>query len=135
MEISESDKDFESRLVQLKAARDKLLAFHKLLIDNEKRELERLSGAITPGQYLNLLMNDERFEWLRTISKLIVRIDEAFDADDGIPTKIVEKFESEINSMFDGSESNNGFKAELSARMPLLPEADLIRVEIEQMFK
>lgn len=128
------DRDFEARLEGLKSARDKLLAFHKLLIDRERRELERLSGTVTAGQFLNLLMHDEGFAWLRTISKLVVRIDEAFDLDDGIPPKMVDRFESEIASMFDGSDSNLDFKEEVSSRMAALPEADSIRIDIMEMY-
>ncbi len=128
------NRDFETRLEDLRSARDKLLAFHKLLIDRERRELERLSGTVTAGQFLNLLMHDESFAWLRTISKLVVRIDEAFDLDDGIPPKMVEGFEAEIVSMFDGSDSNLNFKEEVSSRMTTLPEADSIRIEIKEMY-
>jgi len=66
-------EDFEKRLLKLKMARNNLLAFHKILIDYERQSMERASGAVTAGQFLNLLLNDERFEWLRTISRLVAK--------------------------------------------------------------
>jgi len=128
-------KDFEIKVRELKTARGKLLDFHKILIDREKREIERKSGGVTAGQFLNLLMNDERFEWLRTISRLVVRIDEAFDLDDGLPPELLEKFRIEIAAMFDESESHQQFKIFVSERMEVLPEAESLRREIRLLIK
>ena len=125
--------EFEQKKGELKDARDKLLTFHKILIDRERKEMERMSGAVTAGQFLGLLMNDERFQWLRTISKLVVRIDEAFELDDGIPPEMVHNFRLEIASMFDDSESESEFKVLVRERMEKLPEADLLRQEIRAL--
>jgi len=112
-----------------------MLGFHKLLIDLERSEIERASGSITAGQFLNLLMNDDRFEWLRTISKLVVRIDEAFELNDGFPPELLDKLWYEFSGMFDDSEANSEFKLLVRERMAVMPEADAIRREIRLMIK
>ncbi|NNE65975.1 MAG: hypothetical protein HKN33_05360 [Pyrinomonadaceae bacterium] len=127
------DREFEKSIAELREARNKLLSFHKILIDRERKDLERASGGITAGQFLNLLMTDERFEWLRTISKLVVRIDEAFELDDGMPEELVIKFRREIVAMFDETENNIEFKGFVSERMQGLPDADALRQEIRAL--
>ncbi len=41
--------EFEDHLTRLREARNKMLAFHKLLIDLEKKQLETGADAITPA--------------------------------------------------------------------------------------
>ncbi|HEU4990358.1 MAG: hypothetical protein KGL93_11745 [Gemmatimonadota bacterium] len=63
----------------LKTARQGLLRVHKLLLEVERVELERSRGRLTPNEYLQAVLNDPAFEWLRPASQLIVQIDEALD--------------------------------------------------------
>lgn len=128
-------EDFSKRLGNLKGARNRLLSFHKVLIDRERREIERVSGNVTPGQFLNMLMNDSQFEWLRTISRLVVRIDEAFELDDGISFELVESFETEISAMFDRTEAHEEFKRSVASRVDTLPEAKKLKTEIRNLVK
>ncbi len=127
--------EFEERLKRLKIVRDNLLSFHKILIDRERMEMERVSGAVTAGQFLNLLMNDENFEWLRTISRVVVKIDQAFELNDGITPDLVTKYEIEIAQMFDGSDSNEEFKRLVADRLAVLPEAEKLKIEIEALLE
>jgi hypothetical protein len=61
----------------LRSVRLGLLRLHKALIDAERGEVERRSGAMSNGVFLQMLIQDEGFAWLRPFSELIVRIDEA----------------------------------------------------------
>ena len=54
-----------------------LLRVHKALIDHERVRYERERGSIGgPGAFLQVLIHDPWFAWLRPISELVVRIDE-----------------------------------------------------------
>jgi len=53
-----------------------LLQLHKLLIDWQRVDYERTHGRLQTTQLLNVIFNDPSFAWLRTMSGLIVRIDE-----------------------------------------------------------
>ena len=67
--------DFRTRL---KALRDGLLRLHKSLLELQRAAYERdVERITTTGQYLNLVMNDPEFLWLRELSAFIVMIDEA----------------------------------------------------------
>lgn len=126
--------EFEDHLTRLREARNKMLAFHKLLIDLEKKQLETGADAITPAQFLGLLMGDERFEWLRSISKLVVRIDESLELNDGIPPELLVKLNEEVNSLFDESEANSEFKEMVAIRIDSWSEAQLIHGEIRALY-
>jgi hypothetical protein len=53
-----------------------LLQLHKTLIDWQRADYETTHGRLQTTQLLNVLFNDPAFAWLRTMSGLIVRIDE-----------------------------------------------------------
>src|SRR5688572_20416283 len=63
---------------KLKELSKAFLRLHKLLLDGAKAEYEAKNGRI-PGvnQYLQLVLDDAHFAWLRKISALIALIDEA----------------------------------------------------------
>lgn len=55
-----------------------LLRLHKTLLEAAKVEYEAENGIIAnANQYLQLVLNDEHFAWLRKISALVALIDEA----------------------------------------------------------
>jgi hypothetical protein len=56
-----------------------LLQLHKTLIDWQRAEYEQTHGRLQTTQLLNVMFNDPEFAWLRSMSGLIVRIDESLD--------------------------------------------------------
>ena len=71
--MTESDR---ALLVELRRL---LLNLHKTLIDWQRTDYERVRGRLQTTQLLNVMFNDPEFAWLRSMSGLIVRIDEALD--------------------------------------------------------
>jgi hypothetical protein len=67
---------------QLTAVRHGLLELHKALLDAERERYERTHGKVTAGKMLQLAFQDPQFAWLRSMSELIVRIDELLDNKD-----------------------------------------------------
>ena len=66
--------DFRTRLKVLSHG---LLRLHKALLELERAAYERDVAPITStGQYLNLVLDDPAFQWLRELSAFIVMIDE-----------------------------------------------------------
>lgn len=57
-----------------------LFRLHKALIDAERRAFENRHGELSNGQFLQALIQDPFFEWLRPFSGLIVEMDEALAA-------------------------------------------------------
>ncbi|MGB7068935.1 MAG: hypothetical protein WBD22_05530 [Pyrinomonadaceae bacterium] len=93
---------------KLKNSRNLLLKLHKLLVDRERASIEMDEGQLTSGQFLNMLLNEPRLDWLRRYSTLIVEIDEMFDLDDGFSDEMVaahlEKIRGLLNPNADDGE-------------------------------
>jgi hypothetical protein len=67
---------------RLKKLRNGLLRLHKSLLDSERAAYERdVQRIASPAQFLDLLLNDPWFGWLRELSQFIVLIDETLDLD------------------------------------------------------
>ena len=63
---------------KLKNLSGAFLRLHKTLLDGAKAEYEAVNGAISNANvYLQLVLDDAHFAWLRKISSLIALIDEA----------------------------------------------------------
>jgi hypothetical protein len=71
--MNDSDRAMLAELRRL------LLQLHKTLIDWQRAEYEGVHGRLQTTQLLNVMFNDPAFAWLRTMSGLIVRIDETLD--------------------------------------------------------
>lgn len=64
----------------LENLRHALLNLHKMLLDFQKKEYEGKFGTIaSTGQFFELVVKNESFAWLRTLSELIVGLDELLD--------------------------------------------------------
>jgi len=71
-------KDSERRL--LTDLRRALLPLHKTLLEWERKIYEREHGRkMGAGELLQIIMTAPQFVWLRPISEVIVRIDQALD--------------------------------------------------------
>ncbi len=74
----DADRD---RLRDLSA---RLLKLHRALLDHERVAYETRHGSVAAGDLFRLLLDDPQFVWLRALSALIARIDEAVDAEDAL---------------------------------------------------
>lgn len=97
----------ENKIKLLKEARFKLLRLHKLLIDIERESFERANGAVSSGQFLQILLNDANFSWLRKFSTFIVGIDETLDLSDGYTEAMIDKLLSGTNELLRFNEEEN----------------------------
>ena len=81
-----------SRLAQV---RDSLAGLHRALLDAERRDMERETGRLSPGAYLQMLLNDPRFAWLRPVGRMVATLDdtmhESRKAGTAVSTEEVEK--------------------------------------------
>jgi len=77
----ESNPAFIHAQTELKSVREILLSLHKALLDSERTSYELVHGKIaSSSEFLQLLISDPRFAWLRPVTTLIVQIDEALAA-------------------------------------------------------
>jgi hypothetical protein len=62
----------------------RVVRLHKALLDRERRIHEDRRGPIPPAELFRLVLHDEEFAWLRSLSALIARVDEMVDGDSPI---------------------------------------------------
>lgn len=96
----------------LPTLRNKLLSLHKLLMDAERAAYEKEGNAIqSPMQFLQLLMEHERFAWLRQLSQMVVVMDEAMEEKPPITKERADALVAEARHLLMGSEEPGSFAA------------------------
>lgn len=96
---------------KLKNARNVLLKLHKSMLDMEREMYECIHGQTTPVQFVNLLLEDEDFAWLRKFSMLIVEIDEMFASKEGIEAGMIEANLLKVQELTEMKEPDEYFRA------------------------
>jgi hypothetical protein len=102
---------------RLRDARNVLLKLHKSLVDHERAIWEGINGAATPGQFLNVLLEDKDFAWLRKFSTLIVDIDEMFAQKDGYAADAVDLHLEKLRQLISMQDEDEEFKAKYQAAL------------------
>ena len=86
---------FDPTNSRLTAVRDSLAELHRALLDAERRDMERETGRLSPGEYLQMLLHEPRFAWLRPVGRMVATLDgtmhEARKAGAAVDTEEVEK--------------------------------------------
>lgn len=89
--------------------RNRLLQLHKILLEDERRTYERVHGKIpSPGAFLQLLLNDSWFAWLRPITTLVVSIDETLAAKEPLTDEMVEDYLGQARRLLTETEEGRG---------------------------
>ena len=102
---------------RLREARNSLLKLHKSLLDHERALYERIRGPVNAGQFLNVLLEDPDFAWLRKFSTLIVDIDEMFDQKDGFAEEDVELHIAKLRQLVSMEGEDERFRAKYQAAL------------------
>ena len=108
---------------KLKSARNILLKLHKSMLDLEREMYEGLHGPTPPAQFVNLLMEDEDFAWLRKFSILIVEIDEMFASKDGISDELIDANLRTVRELAEMAEPDDYFRAKYQFALQRSPDA------------
>lgn len=120
---------------RLKALRNGLLRLHKYLLDSERASYERDVERITStGQYLNLVMNDPFFNWLRELSQFIVVVDETLDLDEPASAADADRLVTRARELVTPSETANGFNRHYYDAMQRDPGVVLAHRDMMKVF-
>jgi len=117
--------------------RNGLLRLHKCLLEAERAAYERDIARITSsGQYLNLVLTDPWFAWLRDLSQFIVVVDEALAEDEPVTDADATRLVAQAREMISPDETGDGFRRyyfEAMQRDPgvVLAHRDMMRVFAE----
>jgi hypothetical protein len=117
---------------RLSALRETLLTLHKALLDSERTSYELTHGAIaSPAAFLQLLINDASFAWLRPVTTLIVQIDEALAAKNPPSTSHqLEQLITDTRALLSPSREENGFWKRYSGALQRDPGVAVLHQEM-----
>ncbi len=118
---------------RLKNARNILLKLHKSMIDLEREMYEGIHGKQTAGEFLNLLLEDEDFSWLRKFSMLIVEIDEMFDLKVEISSEMVDANLKKVRELAQMDEPDEYFRAKYQFALQRDPNAAGLHSQLKKI--
>ena len=119
---------------RLQAVRNGLLQLHKMMMDAEKNSYERANGPIaSPHAFLQLLMYDPWFGWLRPVSELVVQIDELLDSRTPPGEAAGQATLREVRSLLNPVEEGEEFGVKYLKLMQTQPDVILKHGEIEKL--
>ena len=132
IETSESLMSAESR-ERLRGVSRALLRLHKALLDDERAQFERVRGRIeSSGEFLQLVLHDEWFSYLRPLSALVVQIDELLDAKEATNEEAGALI-AQARAMLKPSETGNEFERRYYAAIQREPDVIFAQREVLQV--
>jgi hypothetical protein len=100
----------EQTRTRLSDLRNGLLRLHSCLLASERASYERdVARITTTGQYLDLVLNDPWFDWLRELSQFIVLIDETLDLDEPATADDAQRLIGQARALVSPSENGERF--------------------------
>jgi hypothetical protein len=118
----------------LRSLRGLLLEQHKLLLDRERAQYEKARGSVGgPGQFLQLVIGDPHFAWLRQISTLIVEIDEAVAARSKGGQAEADALVVQARELMKPREAGSDFQQRYYQAVQESPDVVILHCKIEQL--
>ncbi len=132
--MASAESASEGARQRLAEVRETLLSLHKALLDSERTSYEMVHGPIgSPGAFLQLLINDNRFAWLRPITTLVVQIDETLAAKNPPATaRDFERLVDDTRALLSPSREANGFWDRYRAVVKRDPGVAVMQEQIEK---
>jgi len=111
-----------------------LLRLHKTLLDFEREGYERAHGKIANSYaFLQLVMSDPWFAWLRPLSHLVVRIDEMMEAEQETTVQDIAKVLTEVRGLLKPSEAGEGFERNYYEALQRTPDVVLAHAHVKKL--
>lgn len=121
---------------RLTSLRNGLLRLHKSLLDAERSAYERdVERITTTGQYLNLVLNDPWFAWLRGLSQFIVMVDETLDLEEPATVADADRLIGRARELVSPAEDGAGFPRKYFETMQRDPAAVLAHRDMIRVFE
>ncbi len=113
-----------------------LLRLHKALLDDERVSYERVHGRIpSNGAFLQLVLGDAWFAWLRPLSQVMAKLDELGEEDkspDGLDTTTLI---ASIRTLLTPTEEGEGFGKQYHDALQRAPEVVLAHAAVKALLR
>ena len=109
-----------------------LLHLHKALLDGERQSYERVHGRIASnGAFLQLVLGDSWFAWLRPLSYSITRLDELAETDRISSSAELTDLLVSVRTLLRPAEEGEGFGRHYYDALQRVPEVGLIHAQVK----
>jgi hypothetical protein len=111
-----------------------LLRLHKALLDDERVSYERVHGRIqSNGAFLQLVLGDAWFAWLRPLSQLMAKLDElSEESSDGQDTVTLV---ASIRTLLTPTEEGEGFGRQYHDALQREPDVMLAHAAVKTLLR
>ena len=111
-----------------------LLRLHKVLLEMERINYEKVSGRVNSGELLQIVLNHPQFGWLRIISALVVEIDELLNDEDPADVSDFAELTSQARRLLTAPE-NEEFKTKYQAALQREPAVVIGHSNVMQLLR
>jgi hypothetical protein len=120
---------------RLTTLRNGLLRWHKSLLDAERAAYERdVARIANAGQYLQLVLADPWFAWLREVSQFIVIVDETLAQKEPATRADADRLLNQARDLLVPAENGSDFARRYDEAMQRDPAAVLAHGELMMVF-
>jgi hypothetical protein len=127
-------RDRRKRGTALENMFTELLRLHKALLDNERVSYDRVYGRIpSNGAFLQLVLNDPWFAWLRPLSQLIAKLDELSESKDPEHREAIPALLGSVQALLIPTEEGEGFGRHYHDVLQRNPEVVLAHADVRML--
>jgi hypothetical protein len=121
----------ETATAFLRDVRHPLLALHRSILDELRLRHEAEFGPVSPGEFLQIVINGNAYKWLGPLSTLIAALDDVLDDDKATPESRGDIARAVI-AMFGSKERNAVFDAQFLPMLQTSPEIAVANGRVAQ---
>ena len=111
-----------------------LLRLHKALLDDERVSYERVHGRIpSNGAFLQLVLNDAWFAWLRPLSQSIAKLDELSESNDAASHETIPALLVSVQTLLMPTEEGEGFSRQYHDALQRSPDVVLAHAAVRSL--
>ncbi|MEK6785465.1 MAG: hypothetical protein AABY61_08290 [Nitrospirota bacterium] len=126
----------KSRDVSLDNLFSALLRLHKALLEDERVAYERVHGRIpSNGAFLQLVLNDAWFAWLRPLSQSIAKLDELSESDDAASRETIPALLVSVQTFLMPTEGGEGFGRQYHDALQRSPDVVLEHAAVRALLR
>lgn len=111
-----------------------LVRLHALLMERERRAYENQHGPVGSGELLRLLLGDEHFAWLRSLSILMAQVDELVDAEEPLAPGDAERLFREAHRLLKSGD-NGVFQDKYREALQESPDVVMVHAGISEVLR
>ena len=113
-----------------------LLRLHKALLDDERVSYERVHGRIASnGEFLQLVLGDAWFAWLRPLSQVMAKLDELGGEDESPDGPDTATLIASIRTLLTPSEEGTGFGRHYYEALQREPDVVLAHAAVRTLLR